>query len=240
MTRFTVPAGRLAVVLGLAVLLSACAGPSSQVNVMGPTGSLQIIAVTHDLERQVDDGELAIVGDPPAGSLSLTRLAGRSSLRLVLGSDPYALIRSVDAIMTASPYLEWSWAASWPGDRDLPLAVAVGLVDQASETGTDDLGEAILGVPTPPSHLLIAGMWRTSPLRRGHLEFAATDGRAAVYSVRGGPDALEWHRDGFDLESLIRRAWPGRNPATLRVAFIAVVAQAGTGDVYLADMVLHR
>jgi len=234
------PAGGRLPLMALAVIaLAACAAPA-RVNVMGPSGSLEIIAVTHDLERQVDSGELSVVGDPPPGAMSLTRLAGRNALRLAPSDTSFALVRSVAAILTASPYLEWSWAADWAADRDLPLVVLVGLVEPASDAGTDDLGEAAFGVELPPSHLLIAGLWRASPLQRGHLEAWPGDGRVALYSVRGGAQTVDWHRDGLDLENLVHRAWPGRDPAAMEVAYVAVVAGPDAADAYLADMVLHR
>ncbi len=221
------------------VLLAGCAA-DPLVNTMGPSGTLQIIHISRDLERQVDSGELFIAGNPPDTAMTLTRFNGQDALAMVAGEKPFALARSVDALMTTTPYLEWSWAAERPTNTAVPVAIAVGLHDHSLNDSPDTIETDVLGFDIAPSHHLIVGEWRRSPLQRGHLKAFSEDPRVALYGVRGGGPVAAWHRDGIDIEALFRRSWPEIDPGDIRIAYVAVAVLAGEGRVYLADVVLHR
>ncbi len=219
---------RHAASLLLLALFAACAAPRGPHDLgAGPEGNLDVLGPTPDLVAAGLPGDWVGQGRAGPGQARVVELAGVPALRLVPGSEGFLVARRIEAPLSVTPYLSWSWNIEHHGDGLHPVRLIVGFQSRAGESPG-----AMPGGTLPPHDRSFAIAWADSALRRGSVvkpqDFPH---RAPLYIARGGREnAGAWWLETIDLNQIYRELWPSDDPGRVRVVFIGLAAapQAGT------------
>jgi len=234
---------RLALLAGLAMNLG-CAVERTSVE---PEGRLEVIAplIANSLRILPADWAVEGPGDIAGERLSVTELGGVPALRITNGEDSFAIVRRIQAMLLATPYLNWAWNMGTYGGGLHPVRLVVGFHGGNPEEGSwGSQPFAWLGTSLPPHDRSLAIVWGDSALMRGAL--ALPDGeRPAVplYTARGGRENTgQWWLEDADLSALYARAWPGDEMERVQVVFIGIAATAGNPQAaaHISEVVLSR
>ncbi|MEQ8665924.1 MAG: hypothetical protein RIC16_09375 [Rhodospirillales bacterium] len=210
---------------------------------MGPSGVLPILAPSNDLERAVGNREILVAGLPASGALTITRHLGEDAISMRPAARGYAIGRSVDSLLVTTPYVEWTWAALTPAEAGLPIIIAAGLADPASDDRREDLAYAAFGIELPSVDYLVAAVWTRDLTAAPGVSLMANEPHVGILQTRRGfSGSTAWYRDGVDLESVVRQLWPDADVYGLHVRFVAVIVPAGDRNAraLLGELSLHK
>ncbi len=233
----------LVLLAGLAMILG-CAVERTSVE---PEGRLDVIAplIANSLQILPADWAVEGPGDAAGERLSIVDLDGVPALIITNGEDSFAIVRRVQAMLLATPYLKWGWNMGPYGSGLHPARLVVGFHGGNPEEGSwGSQPFAWLGTSLPPHDRFLAIVWGDSALMRGDLTLPAGEARAAPrYTARGGRENTgQWWLEDADLSALYARAWPGDDLGRVQVMFIGVAAAGGRRQAaaHISEMVLSR
>jgi hypothetical protein len=161
-------------------------------------------------------GALAVRPDAPGGSL---------------------MARRVDASLTATPFLRWSWyleqavfggGAGTGQERGLRLVVFFRSVDRPF---SERMASWAFVEPAEFDHWVEVsfggfGAGRAEAAQQG--KWAADEaGRRIVLREARGEQAANWHVEAIDLGELYRRFWPNGDPAKTRIVMVGLGGFSG-------------
>lgn len=222
--------------------ITACSTPII-VSPIGPDGTLNILGPAPDFAKIFESGYWVKSGDIGPGTLVITEKSAQRSILIPPGSQSFAILRPIDAILLSTPYLGWSWLMEPHQGEYHSVSVLVGFrapPEAIQEPSFSGLPEA---VEETPANRALEIRWAASALKRGNLTQRPGVDPVPVYVVRGGRENLgRWWREGVDLSHLYGRLWPGEDPARARIVFIAILAgeNRDNSPAYLSDIRLFR
>ncbi|PCI41874.1 MAG: hypothetical protein COB46_02020 [Rhodospirillaceae bacterium] len=231
---------RIAVLIVAAVSLSGCALSAPPVATQAPEkntrpgpspeGRLSIMSggLNFDLNNPPKDWLIATSDDKVNASAVFSPLTtvtrnGVPTLEVRTGPAQSIAVRRINAMLMATPYLNWAWNLSDHGAGIHPVRLIIGFKGGGSEKNT--LKEQLNGLPAHDRALTL--VWGDSALRRGTLTRPDKNRpfEAAVYTVRGGREnTRKWWRDTVDLSDLYKQAWPDDERRAIRITFIGIAA----------------
>ncbi len=233
--------------VAMVALLSACSvvpqariAPEGFLKVLGPFTGFSLIALPDDWTIEKD-------GTLHESQLQVMDMQGVPSIKVTNGSDSFVVVRRIQAMMLATPFLSWSWNIEPPSTpRYHPVRLVVGFNGGDplhSSRGSEPL--RWLGSDLPPHDRALSLTWGESALQRGTLSLPPKpDSRAATrYIVRGGREnAGSWWLETVDLYDLYCRIWPGDEAEKTQVVFIGVAAagKRPPAPAYISGIVLSR
>jgi hypothetical protein len=179
--------------------------------------------------------------------LSIIVQDGVKALKLITGPEKTFVVRRTDAMLLATPYLNWSWNLSPHGPGIHPIRLIIGF-----RSGTKEIERSwkqyVFGnfeTNPPKFDRSIFITWADSALQRGTLSISKLKNGKLVpqYIVRGGRENYgKWWPEFIDLSDLYNQTWPRDNMSLVQVSFIGIAASGSkvltTG--YLSEMTLAR
>jgi hypothetical protein len=247
---------RFLAVLGALVLLAGCAKLEQPTRAAVVDGHIRVLDRIPGQHPNAAPDQWWSSRTAGQGQLAVVDLQGTLAVRADMPGGSL-MGRRVDAALTATPYLRWSWYLE-------PLAFGGG-PGTGQERG---LRVVVFYRSTERPAIEDWRSWlRVSPAewdRSVQISFGghgAARAEQAMQRKAVGDDAGRtiplreprteqagaWHVEAIDLAELHRRFWPNENPANVRVAMIAFGGYAGEvppglpGWVgYVADVVLSR
>ena len=231
--------GMLAAFLaGTVAAFSGCAAPRA---IIGPLGKLQVLdpAAMSSLESLRDGWVIEGSGDIARDHLSVVYMENVSALRVVNSIEGFFIVRRTQAMLLATPFLNWAWNMEAPPTGVHPVRLVIGF--HSSKTtggGWRNLSFFRLFGSMPngwqwstlPRHdRLLAIVWGESALQRGKLSRPSGNRQDAPrYTARGGREnAGKWWEEAVDLSRLYASVWPEDDLSRVRVMFIGIAAADG-------------
>lgn len=218
---------RSASLLGLVLLLHGCNGITPLSPATGVVGDLQILGPGPSFASSVQSDQWRVRGTLPETGLTITRSDGLRALRVTGGDESYAVLRPIDAVLLATPYLGWSWNVSEHAGRFHPARLVVGFASP-SGTGTSKTwaDPRLRGFPSPNRGFML--VWADSALSRGGLTGTDRVFDLPGYTVRGGPENIDrWKHETVDLAGIYRRIWPNEDMSGVRIVSIGLAVEGG-------------
>ena len=220
---------RLALISAAALALVACAAPTTSSR-PAPEGLLTVMGQGLDFALDAPPRDWIIATDaanagptPAATPLSTTVIDGVPALEMRSGPVRSLAVRRVDAMLLATPYLNWAWHLSDHGKGVHPVRLVVGFKGGIPE----DTPVEVMAGGLPEHDRALSLVWGDTALRRGSISLPPADRplQAPLYTVRGGREnTRRWWKDAVDLSDLYAKAWPGDTRRTVRITFIGVAA----------------
>jgi hypothetical protein len=238
---------KLAIFVGVMwLILSGCSvkeaniAPEGLLSVLGPSPSFS----PEDLPT---DWVINKNGNLKKSQLRIVNKAGKRSLKITNAEDPFIIVRRINAMMLATPFLSWSWLIEpqSPSD-DHPVRIVIGFYggDPRSRIARNR-SFRWLGNPLPKHNRLINFTWGESALQRGTLKTPTPDklNIEPAYTVRGGRENTgSWWLETVDVSTLYRQIWPEDNTASVRIVFIGIAAVDGSviAPAHISGITLSR
>jgi len=174
------------------------------------------------------------VGDAGAKQVSPSAMDPLHELRVSSSGEGFALVRKTDAVLLATPYLNWRWNVQ-PGDwKYHPVRLLVGF-NEGGSTPSRPRGLAKLfpGLSLPPHDRGLTIGWGPSALMRGsfiHMQNENSPQQEVYYTIRGGQEnAAKWWTETVDLSHLYAKAWPDDDASRAKIVFIGIGAAKSRG-----------
>ncbi len=213
-----------ALTAGLTPILSACTPPGA---ITGPGGAMNILSLPagFDVNNLPDSWFLA--GDADTEQISPSVVDPLHELQLTSSGEGFALIRKTDAVLLATPYLNWRWNPKSGDWKYHPVRLLVGF----NEGGTTPsklkgLAKLFPGLSLPPHDRGLSIVWGPSALMRGtliHMNNQTVERQEAYYTIRGGREnAGRWWTETVDLSHLYAKAWPGDDASRAKIVFVGI------------------
>ncbi|MBF0247764.1 MAG: hypothetical protein HQL36_06790, partial [Alphaproteobacteria bacterium] len=149
------------------------------------------------------------------------QFGGVRAVQMRSGETPVHVVRRIDAMMMATPYLGWTWRLTDHGEGSHPVRLVVGFRGGAASPTARPLADPAL----PPHDRALAVAWGDTALRRGALEPppANRPHDPPVYTARGGRENTRiWWTELVDLSKLYIQAWPGDDVSKAAITFIGM------------------
>ena len=172
---------------------------------------------------------------------------GVKALKVITGPEKFSVVRRTQAMLLATPYLNWSWNLSPHGPGTHPIRLIVGFRSGAKEI-EKSWKEYVLEnfkKNLPGFDRSISITWEDSALQRGTLSILELKNGKLIprYIVRGGRENYgKWWPEFIDLGDLYNQIWPRDDMSLVQVSFIGIAASGAkvpaTG--YLSEMTLTR
>jgi len=219
-----------AIGLGLLALnLASCSTQTVIPDQPSPEGRLAVMGPDRNFNLDAPPADWIIFRDAntedakTSGAISSVIVEGVPALEIKSGPKRIIAVRTVNAMMLATPFLSWSWHLSNHGEGIHPVRLIVGFHGGAPEDAA--LGNQ--GGDLPPHDRALALVWGDTALRRGTLSLPTPDHphQAPIYTVRGGREnTRKWWLETVDLAELYAKAWPNDNHRRVRITFIGLAA----------------
>lgn len=212
--------------------LGACSNTPPPPSMPGPEGQLTIMGngTALNLDAPPRDWIISGGGEDRASAITSVNRDGVAALEIRSGPERVIVVRQVDAMLLATPFLSWTWNLSNHGAGIHPVRLVVGFKGGAPEDSeTTNQGD---GLPEHDRAIVLA--WGDTALKRGTLSLPPPERpfEAPVYTVRGGREnTRRWWNDAVDLSDLYTKAWPNDNSRHARIAFIGLAAAPSTKPV---------
>ncbi|MEX0693086.1 MAG: hypothetical protein WD075_01450 [Rhodospirillales bacterium] len=211
-------------------------------------GTLQVMGPGPAFTSAINKGTLPqgweFSGTIAAGNLSIRQVERFTALNVMAGTQPFQLVRRINASLLATPYLNWAWHTQPPRAGAHPVRLLVELTDRNPQSKRSLWPFSGSG-RADASRIILLG-WDATALGRGTIvgPIRADDyPETARYIARGGPEQADrWWVDSVDLSLIHRQVWPGDDPANFDISAIGISVQAaGTGAAMnLAEIRLTR
>jgi hypothetical protein len=224
--------------------LSACAPPKA---ITGPNGALNILSLPagFDVDDLADGWFLA--GDAGTEQISTNKADPLHELKVTSSNEGFALTRKTDAILLATPYLNWRWNPV-PGDWNYhPVRILIGFNGgSAKPSKAKGLAKLFPNLDLPPHDRGLSIIWGPSALMRGtliHMKNVRPERQEAYYTVRGGREnAGKWWAETIDLSHLYAKAWPRDDISKAKIVFLGIGAakSAKPHTAFIGDIRLSR
>ncbi len=169
---------------------------------------------------------------------------GVTAFNVITGPEKFSVVRRTQAMLLATPYLNWSWDLSPFGPFTHPIRLIVGFQSGAKEIEISWkqylFGGFVKNLPEFDRSISIT--WKDSALQRGTISILAINGELLPqYSIRGGQENYrKWWPEIIGLGVLYNQIWPRGNMGLVQVSFIGIAPSAAkvltTG--YLSEMTL--
>jgi len=209
------------------VLLSACAvervtpGPASSLDILGPRPDLVTVGL---------DGSWKISDTSVLKTLSIERFEGIPGLRMRPMGHAYSMVRRLDAQLTVTPFLTWTWLTEENHSQRHPVHIIAGF--NSGSGASEDPKYEWFDDDLPHHDRAIEFIWSDSALARGTFKGPQLKpARPPYYVVRGGREAFGvWWYEALDLQALYQRAWPKDDIFGVRVSFLGFRTETGAED----------
>lgn len=231
------------ILLLVAVSLTSACAPAPKTAVIGPDGALKILGPRIGFAADLENGTWVTNGDINAEQLRIVEDDGVRALLVHGASRRYTLIRSLDAHLLATPFLEWSWKVNASLSTFHETSLLIGFT---APPGTEEIIQpnAIPKIPNEfGANRYLSIRWGRSALARGHLRVPDDEIDIPIYVARGGAEnADRWWREGLELSIPYAQLWPDEDISKVKVVFLAIVAgsQHERTPMHLADIDLFR
>lgn len=212
-----------------------------------PEGRLDVLDALAGFSSGILPADWAVEG---AGDVAETHLKvvdkdGVPALRVTNGPDSFVVVRRIEAMLLATPYLNWGWNMAPHGPGVHPVRLVIGYHGGNPESGSwGSRPFSWLGSALPPHDRAMAIIWGDSALGRGSLSRPGGDPNLAPrYTARGGRENDDrWWLETVDLSRLYALAWPADDIARVQVVYIGIAA---AGDrpptaAHVSEIVLSR
>lgn len=227
---------RLFVLACVLALAAGCAGGGAVSRAPVVDGQVRILERIPGLHANAAPDQWWTQRRANEGPLAIVDLQGTVAVRPDVPGG--ALMgRRVDAALTATPYLRWSWYleptlfGGGPGageERGLRIVVFFRSAERPwSETMSSWLRRS------PPewdrwAEITFGGVGAARAEQALQRKSIADDAgrRTQLREPRAG-QAGEWHVEAIDLVEVYRRLWPNEDPAKVRIALVAVGGFSG-------------
>lgn len=214
---------------GTVAAFSGCAAPRA---IIGSVGQLHVLdpAAISSLQSLPDDWVIVGSGDIAWDHLSIVDIENVPALRVVNGMEGFFFVRRTQAMLLATPFLNWAWNMEAPPTGVHPVRLVIGLHSSKTTDGGWKNLSFFRPWPTLPRHdRLLAIIWGESALQRGKLSHPSGDRQDVPrYTARGGREnAGKWWEEAVDLSRLYASVWPEDDLSRVRVMFIGIAAAEG-------------
>lgn len=215
----------------LLATLGGCAQGPRQGEPITPEGSLQVMGPDLTFDLGAMDQDWTIVGDSDPERIGITERRGVPALGMTSGDESMLLVRHINAMALATPYLSWAWNMSDHGVGVHPVRLIVGFHGGRAPEPDKMLELKIIEGELPKHDRALALVWGSSALNRGTYRLSSDpdEAKAPLYTVRGGREmAGQWWLETVDLADLYAKAWPTDTMQDTQIVFIGVGAAPGS------------
>ncbi len=214
---------------GAVAAFSGCVAPRA---IIGPVGKLHILdpAAMSSLESLPDDWVIVGSGNIVRDHLSVIDIENVPALRVTSGKSGFTVVRRTQAMLLATPFLNWAWNMEAPTTGIHPIRLVIGFHSPKTAGDSWEKSSSFWPWSTLPAHdRFMAIVWGESALERGNLSHPSGKRQGAPrYTVRGGrKNAGKWWEEAIDISQLYTRIWPLDDLSRVRVVFIGIEAVDG-------------
>lgn len=192
--------------------LGACSNTPPPPSMPGPEGQLTIMGngTALNLDAPPRDWIISGGGEDRASAITSVNRDGVAALEIRSGPERVIVVRQVDAMLLATPFLSWTWNLSNHGAGIHPVRLVVGFKGGAPEDSeTTNQGD---GLPEHDRAIVLA--WGDTALKRGTLSLPPPERPSKPPSTPSAAGA-KTPADGGTTLSTCRTSIPKRGQTTI-------------------------